>query len=85
MNAPYIIKSHGIDSLPMDYEWDPKCHRKFANLLVTNNPEFEYSEDRAKPVLNAFLGTLDYENNPYLCSPKEMLGKGFRGEPYTIL
>ena len=23
--------------LSTDYEWDSKCHRKFANLLVTNN------------------------------------------------
>ena len=46
--------------------------------------EFEYSEEAAKPVLNAFLRSLDYENNPWLCTPEEILAKGFKGEPYKV-
>ncbi|MCL1919425.1 MAG: hypothetical protein FWG14_14215 [Peptococcaceae bacterium] len=48
------------------------------------DPEFEYSEETAKPVLNAFLQSLDYNNNPWLCTPEEMLGKGFKGTPYEV-
>ena len=48
------------------------------------SPHFEYSEDTAKPVLNAFLQSLDYNNNPWLCTPEEMLEKGFKGEPYKV-
>ena len=45
---------------------------------------FEYSEEAAKPVLNAFLQSLDYNNNPWLCTPEEMLEKGFKGTPYKV-
>ena len=48
------------------------------------DPEFEYSEEAAKPVLNTFLKSLDYENNPWLCTPEEMLEKGFKGTPYEV-
>jgi len=46
--------------------------------------EFKYSQDAAKHVLNDFLQKLDYDNNPWLRSPEEMLVKGFRGKPYEI-
>jgi len=46
--------------------------------------EFEYSENTAKPVLNAFLQSLDYNSNPWLCTPEEMLAKGFKGTPYQV-
>ena len=49
------------------------------------DPEFKYSEDAAKPVLNAFLHSLDYNNNPWLRTPEEMLAKGFNGTPYKVL
>ncbi|MCL1916863.1 MAG: hypothetical protein FWG14_00890 [Peptococcaceae bacterium] len=48
------------------------------------NPEFEYSEEAAKPILNTFLQSLDYNNNPWLCTPEEMLEKGFKGTPYEV-
>ncbi|MCL2591330.1 MAG: hypothetical protein FWD67_10775 [Betaproteobacteria bacterium] len=48
------------------------------------DPEFKYSEEAAKPVLNAFLKSLDYNNNPWLCTPEEMLAKGFKGTPYEV-
>ncbi|MCL1919438.1 MAG: hypothetical protein FWG14_14290 [Peptococcaceae bacterium] len=48
------------------------------------DPEFEYSEEAAKPVLNAFLQSLDYNNNPWICTPEEMLAKGFKGTPYKL-
>ena len=48
------------------------------------DPKFKYSEEAAKPVLNAFLQSLDYNNNPWLCAPEEMLAKGFKGEPYKV-
>ena len=48
------------------------------------DPEFKYSEDAAKPLLNAFLQSLDYNNNPWLCTPEEMLAKGFKGTPYEV-
>ena len=39
---------------------------------------------KTKPVLNAFLQSLDYNNNPWLCTPEEMLAKGFKGTPYEV-
>jgi len=48
------------------------------------DPEFQYSEEAAKPLLNTFLQSLDYNNNPWICTPEEMLEKGFKGTPYTI-
>ena len=46
--------------------------------------EFEYSKKAAKHALNVFLKSLDYNNNPWLCTSEEMLEKGFKGTPYTI-
>jgi len=48
------------------------------------DPEFQYSEEATKPFLNAFLQSLDYSNNPWLCTPEEMMAKGFKGTPYKI-
>ena len=48
------------------------------------DPKFEYSEEAAKHTLNAFLKSLDYNNNPWLCTPEEMLAKGFKGTPYEV-
>jgi len=48
------------------------------------DPEFKYSEETAKSVLNIFLQSLDYNNNPWLCTPEEMLKKGFKGTPYKV-
>jgi len=49
------------------------------------NPDFQYSEEAAKPVLNAFLQSLDYKNNPWLRTPEDMLAKGFKGTPYKVV
>jgi len=48
------------------------------------DPEFKYSEEATKHVLNTFLRSLDYNNNPWLCTPEEMLAKGFKGTPYEV-
>ena len=48
------------------------------------DPEFEYSEDAAKSVLNVFLQSLDYKKNPWLRSPKKMKKMGFKGTPYEV-
>ena len=68
-----------------DYEAKYDCS---ADIPVPRefffDSEFQYSEDTAKPVLNAFLQSLDYDNNPWLCTPEEMLEKGFQGTPYKV-
>jgi len=68
-----------------DYEAKYDCS---ADIPVPRefffDSEFQYSEDTAKPVLNAFLQSLDYNNNPWLCTPEEMLEKGFQGTPYKV-
>ena len=48
------------------------------------NPEFIYSPNAAKSVLNSFLKSLNYRNNLWLCTPEEMLEKGFKGTPYKV-
>jgi len=48
------------------------------------DPEFVYSKEAAKPLLNTFLQSLDYNNNPWLCTPEEMMAKGFKGTPYKV-
>lgn len=47
------------------------------------DPDFKYNPDQGPALINAFLSKLDPEQNPYLCSAKEMLDKGFTGTPYV--
>ncbi|MCL1919429.1 MAG: hypothetical protein FWG14_14240 [Peptococcaceae bacterium] len=58
---------------------DPPVPREFFF-----DPKFQYSEETAKPVLNTFLQSLDYNSNPWLSTPEEMLIKGFKGTPYEV-
>jgi len=48
------------------------------------NPGYIYTESSARAEIQQFLQSLDYQNNPYLCSPEEMFSNGFRGNPYTL-
>ena len=62
-----------------DYSIDAPVPREFFF-----DQQFVYSEEAAKSVLNVFLQSLDYDNNPWLCAPEEMLAKGFKDTPYEI-
>ena len=48
------------------------------------DPSFDYRPEQAPMLLDQFLRGVDYENNPFLRGPKEMLAKGFKGEPYKL-
>jgi hypothetical protein len=47
-------------------------------------PDFVYSEETTRAMLQAFLKSLDPEKNPYLRSPEELRQMGFTGTPYTF-
>jgi hypothetical protein len=50
----------------------------------TLDPDFEYTLDQGPALIDAFLHRLDPGQNPYLCSPQEMLDNGFSGTPYAF-
>ena len=78
---PYIRDFEFVDNDEVKYDYSDvvPVPREFFF-----DPEFQYSEETAKPLLNKFLQSLDYNNNPWLCTPERMLEKGFKGTPYTI-
>lgn len=46
--------------------------------------EFDYKCDMREDLVNRFLSELDWKNNPFLRSPKEMKSLGFKGTPYQL-
>jgi len=48
------------------------------------DPAFDYKPETANELIAAYLETLDYKQNPFLRSPKEMITEGFEGTPYTL-
>lgn len=72
-------------------EEDPKAAKYDASNdpLVPRNfffdACFKYDEASAKQEINDFLQGLDFNKNPYLRTPEEMMAKGFKGTPYQIL
>jgi hypothetical protein len=48
------------------------------------DPDFTYTPDQAAALIDTFLRTLDPQQNPFLCSAKEMLDSGFVGTPYRF-
>lgn len=45
-------------------------------------PDYDYATADNAQLINQFLSTLDYQNNPYLNSPQDMIEAGFTGTPY---
>src|SRR5262249_17385742 len=48
------------------------------------DPGFDYRPEMAPELLDKFLKSLDYTQNPYLSSPEEMIADGFEGTPYSL-
>ena len=46
--------------------------------------EFDYQQNMRKELVNRFLNELDWQESPFLRSPKEMKKLGFRGTPYQL-
>ena len=44
--------------------------------------DFIHNNENAKKSINKFLQSLNPSENPYLCTPEEMLANGFKGTPY---
>ncbi|MCL2116353.1 MAG: hypothetical protein FWH29_09045 [Methanobrevibacter sp.] len=78
---PYLNDCEVLDGCEINYDCSNLAPIPQEFFFDSN---FKYSEEGAKPVLNAFLQSLDYNNNPWLCTPEEMLAKGFKGEPYKV-
>ncbi len=48
------------------------------------DPSYDYRPEVAPELLDKFLKSLDYAQNPYLSSPEEMIAAGFEGTPYSL-
>jgi hypothetical protein len=48
------------------------------------DPDFDYKPEIGDKLLSNFLRNLDHTQNPYLCSPEEMISDGFDGTPYLL-
>jgi hypothetical protein len=48
------------------------------------NPGFNYSPEMDTRLISYFLRSRDYQRNPFLHSPEQMLNDGFRGNPYVL-
>lgn len=48
------------------------------------NPDLDYTPEMARPLLANYLISLDYAKNPFLRTPKEMIGDGFEEVPYKL-
>jgi hypothetical protein len=48
------------------------------------DPELDFKAAMTNELLAEFLGSLDYKNNRFLRSPKEMIEEGFEGTPYRL-
>ncbi len=47
-------------------------------------PDLDFKCDQSESLINKFLRGLDYDSNPFLRPPKEMLEEGFDGTPYVF-
>lgn len=48
------------------------------------DPGIDYKPGMANALLASYLQSLDYEKNPFLRSPEEMMAEGFQGTPYIL-
>lgn len=48
------------------------------------DPDFNYQPNMAKELLSKYLSELDCKQNPFLASPEQMIGNGFKGKPYSL-
>jgi hypothetical protein len=48
------------------------------------DPDFNYKPNMSNELLSAYLQSLNYEKNPFLRSPEEMMHEGFEGTPYVL-
>lgn len=47
------------------------------------DPSFAFKAEAAPQLIRNFLSGLDYEANPFLSHPEEMVRQGFEGKPYV--
>jgi hypothetical protein len=47
------------------------------------NPDIKFDIGMTDDLLARFVKNLDYHQNPYLRTPKQMVESGFKGNPYT--
>ena len=48
------------------------------------DPRFDFAIEQTEPLVNRFLGALDYRANPFLARPEAMLAEGFESTPYVF-
>jgi len=48
------------------------------------SPEDPFDPKQTEPLINRYLGSLDYRANPFLNPPKNMYEDGFEGTPYLF-
>lgn len=69
---------------PADYQVFLLRHHGEALPREILDPDVEYDHNRRKEFVERFLTKLDWQTNPYLRSPEEMLKLGFEGTPYKL-
>lgn len=89
--AFYLWRKQSIDRLRMYYvapdPLDDLYDEQIEGTIVPReafDPEFQFQPGLSIDLARRFLQRVDYLNNPFLCSPQEMLKEGFAGTPYTI-
>ena len=46
--------------------------------------DFDYKHENREELVNEYLNSLNWEDNPFLRSPEQMKGLGFKGTPYQL-
>lgn len=48
------------------------------------DPNYSYKPELARDLLSSYLCNIDYEKNPFLFSPSDLIQDGFKGTPYNL-
>jgi hypothetical protein len=73
-----------MERLESLYRRDPE--EKLGEVVPREalDPDFDLKVEKTESLINRFLGTLDYNTNPFLSSPEKMLEQGYEGRPYIF-
>lgn len=91
------VASHVLQDNSAYKEWENQILRRLAGMypLIPDDPlgdpvprqaldpDIVFDVSESEMLINSFLVDLDYEENPFLSKPDQMLEWGFEGKPYA--
>jgi hypothetical protein len=70
---------------PFDDLFGERCHERRGPLVAREalDPQYNYRPETAERLIDDFLRSVDFVNNPFLNSPLQMREDGIEGAPYA--